>query len=168
MLSEDMLSEDMLSEERLLIDGKLVPASSGRVDDNVNPATEQVIGAADATDEDFDAATAAAGLGPDARAVREEIFGPVLVVQAHDGDEHAIALANDSEYGLSGGVVSTDPERARAVSRRLRTGTVGINGGLWYAPDVPFGGFKQSGIGREFGVVGFEQYTELTSIADPA
>ena len=112
--------------------------------------------------------TVITGLEPGATAVREEIFGPVLVVQEHDGDDHAVALANDSIYGLSGGVVSTDPDRARAVAARLRTGTVGINGGMWYAPDVPFGGYKQSGIGRESGVAGFEEYTEIKSVAEPA
>lgn len=111
--------------------------------------------------------TVITGLAPDAKAVREEIFGPVLVIQAHDGDDHAVELANDSDYGLSGGVVSNDVEHARAVAGRLRTGTIGINGGMWYAPDVPFGGFKQSGMGRESGIEGFEEYTELTSFAEP-
>ncbi|MEY2569766.1 MAG: aldehyde dehydrogenase [Acidimicrobiaceae bacterium] len=111
--------------------------------------------------------TVLTGLGRDAKAVREEIFGPVLCILAHDGDDEAVALANDSMYGLSGGVVSTDLERARAVTRRLRTGTVGINGGQWYAPDVPFGGYKQSGIGRESGVAGFEEYLEIKSVAEP-
>jgi aldehyde dehydrogenase (NAD+) len=110
--------------------------------------------------------TVIAGLGPDARAVREEIFGPVLVVLPHDGDDHAVALANDSIYGLSGGVVGTDMDRARGVASRLRTGTVGINGGLWYGPDVPFGGYKQSGIGRESGVAGFEEYLQIKSVAE--
>jgi aldehyde dehydrogenase (NAD+) len=112
--------------------------------------------------------TVITGLSPDATAVKEEIFGPVLCVLPHDGDEHAVALANDSIYGLSGGVVGADLERARTVARRLRTGTVGINGGLWHAPDVPFGGYKQSGVGRESGVAGFEEYLEVKSVAEPA
>ncbi len=112
--------------------------------------------------------TVIAGLGNDARAAREEIFGPVLVVLAHDGDEDAIAIANDSPYGLSGAVFGADLSRARAVAGRLRTGTVGINGGVWYSPDVPFGGYKQSGIGREMGVPGFEEYLEIKSLAEPA
>jgi aldehyde dehydrogenase (NAD+) len=111
--------------------------------------------------------TVLVGLGPDATAVREEIFGPVLCVLPHDGDDHAVALANDSVYGLSGGVISADVERARRVADRLRTGTVGINGGLWHAPDVPFGGYKQSGVGRESGVAGFEEYLEIKSVAVP-
>ncbi|HET7017075.1 MAG TPA: aldehyde dehydrogenase [Streptosporangiaceae bacterium] len=112
--------------------------------------------------------TVIAGLTNDARAAREEIFGPVLVVLAHDGDDHAVAIANDSPYGLSGAVFGTDRPRARAVAARLRTGTVGINGGVWFSPDVPFGGYKQSGIGREMGVPGFEEYLQIKSVAEPA
>jgi len=108
------------------------------------------------------------GLGQDSAVVRDEIFGPVLVVVAHDGDDDAVALANDSPYGLSGSVWSGDRDRAMAVAGRLRTGTVGVNGGIWYSPDVPFGGYKQSGIGREMGVAGFEEYLETKSIAEPA
>ena len=112
--------------------------------------------------------TVIAGLTNEARAAREEIFGPVLVVLAHDGDADAVAVANDSPYGLSGAVFGTDLERARRVAARLRAGTVGINGGIWYSPDVPFGGYKQSGFGREMGVPGFEEYLQLKSIAEPA
>ena len=77
-------------------------------------------------------------------------------------------IANDSDYGLSGAVYGADVEHAQAVAARLRTGTVGVNGGLWYGADVPFGGFKQSGIGREMGLAGFEEYTEIQSVAVPA
>ena len=108
------------------------------------------------------------GAGRGDAVAREEIFGPVLVVQAHDGDDDAVAVANDSPYGLSGAVFSASPERARAVAARLRTGTVAINGGIWYGPDVPFGGMKQSGIGREMGRAGFEEYTEIKAIAEGA
>jgi aldehyde dehydrogenase (NAD+) len=110
--------------------------------------------------------TVITGLGNGDRAAREEIFGPVLVVLAHDGDEDAIRMANDSPYGLSGAVFGTDLDRARAVTARIRTGTVGINGGVWYSPDVPFGGYKQSGTGREMGVAGFEEYLEIKSVAE--
>ena len=78
------------------------------------------------------------------------------------------AIANDSPYGLSGSVWSGDRDRAMAVAGRLRTGTVGVNGGVWYSPDVPFGGYKQSGIGREMGVAGFEEYLETKVVAEPA
>jgi aldehyde dehydrogenase (NAD+) len=96
---------------------------------------------------------------------REEIFGPVLVIIPHDGDEDAIRIANDSPYGLSGSVWGTDPERIRRVTERVRTGTLGVNGGIWYSADVPFGGYKQSGLGREMGIAGFEEYLETKVIA---
>ncbi|MBA0126929.1 aldehyde dehydrogenase [Haloechinothrix sp. YIM 98757] len=112
--------------------------------------------------------TLISGLGNDARVSREEIFGPVLVVIGHDGDDDAVRIANDSPYGLSGTVHGTDIDRARAVAGRLRTGTVSVNGGLWYSADAPFGGYKQSGIGREMGVAGFEEYLETKLVAEPA
>ncbi|GGO79607.1 aldehyde dehydrogenase [Nonomuraea cavernae] len=109
--------------------------------------------------------TLVAGLAPGSRTATEEIFGPVLVILPHDGDDDAVRLANDSPYGLSGAVHGS-PERARAVARRLRTGTVSVNGGIWYSADMPFGGYKQSGIGREMGVAGFEEYLETKAIAE--
>ena len=109
--------------------------------------------------------TVIAGLDNSARVAREEIFGPVLTVIAHDGDDDAVRIANDSPYGLSGTVFSADPQRAQAVADRLRVGTVNVNGGVWYSADVPFGGYKQSGVGREMGVAGFEEYLELKAIA---
>lgn len=109
--------------------------------------------------------TLVVGLDNSATVAREEIFGPVLTVIPHDGDDDAVAIANDSPYGLSGAVFSADEERALGVAARIRTGTLGINGGVWYAADVPFGGYKQSGIGREMGVAGFEEYLETKSIA---
>ena len=96
---------------------------------------------------------------------REEIFGPVLAVIACDGEEDAIRIANDSDYGLSAGVWSASEDRALAVARRLRTGTVNINGGNFYGADAPFGGYKQSGLGREMGREGFEEYLETKTIA---
>lgn len=109
--------------------------------------------------------TVIAGLDNGARVAREEIFGPVLTVIAHDGDEDAIRIANDSPYGLSGTVFSADPDRAQAAAARLRVGTVNVNGGVWYSADAPFGGYKQSGVGREMGLAGFEEYLELKVIA---
>ncbi len=108
------------------------------------------------------------GVPNSARVAQEEIFGPVLVVIPHDGDDDAIGLANDSAYGLSGSVWSADRDRAIAVANRIRTGTIGVNGGLWFSPDVPFGGYRQSGVGRESGVAGFEEYLEIKSLAEPA
>jgi len=99
---------------------------------------------------------------------QEEIFGPVLVVIPYEDDDDAVRIANDSKYGLSGGVVSASLDRAMAVAGRLRTGTVAVNGGGFYAPDVPFGGFKDSGIGRQNGHAGFDQYLEVKSLAWPA
>jgi len=96
---------------------------------------------------------------------REEIFGPVLVIIPYEDEEDAIRIANDSEYGLSGGVWSADKERAMAVARRIRTGTVQVNGGIYYGADAPFGGYKQSGVGREMGPEGFEEYLETKTIA---
>ncbi len=112
--------------------------------------------------------TLVVGVDNRARVAQEEIFGPVLVVIPHDGDDHAVELANDSAYGLSGSVWSADRDRAVAVGDRIRTGTIGINGGLGFSPDVPVGGYKQSGVGRESGVAGFEEYLETKSIAEPA
>lgn len=109
--------------------------------------------------------TVIAGLDNAARVAREEIFGPVLTVIAHDGDDDAVRIANDSPYGLSGTVFSADPERAAAVAARMRVGTVNVNGGVWYSADAPFGGYKQSGNGREMGLLGFEEYLEAKVIA---
>jgi len=112
--------------------------------------------------------TVVAGLDNTARIAQEEIFGPVLTVIAHDGDDDVVRIANESAYGLSGSVDSGDLDRAKAVARRIRTGTVGVNGGQWFGADAPFGGYKQSGIGREMGVAGFEEYLEIKTIAEPA
>ncbi len=112
--------------------------------------------------------TVVAGLDNSSRLAQEEIFGPVLVVIPHDGDDDAVRIANDSAYGLSGSVDSGSLERARAVAARIRTGTLAVNGGVWFSPDAPFGGYKQSGLGREMGVAGFEEYLETKTIAEPA
>jgi len=112
--------------------------------------------------------TLLAGVTNDMAVAREEIFGPVLVAIAHDGDDDAAAIANDSPYGLSGSVVSGDESRALDVARRIRTGTMSVNGGVWFGCDVPFGGFGASGMGREMGVAGLEEYLEVRSFARPA
>jgi aldehyde dehydrogenase (NAD+) len=108
------------------------------------------------------------GVDPDATVAQEEVFGPVLVVHGYRDDDDAVAIANNSIFGLSGAVFGTDPERATGVARRIRAGTISVNGGMYYGPDAPFGGYKQSGIGREMGVPGLEEYLELKTIARPA
>lgn len=100
----------------------------------------------------------------DMRVAREEIFGPVLVVIPFDDDEDAIAIANDSDYGLAGSVYSTDPRRARQVANRVRTGILSINDIAMLADFTPFGGYKSSGIGREFGEEGLKSYTQVKTI----
>jgi betaine-aldehyde dehydrogenase len=94
---------------------------------------------------------------------QEEIFGPVLSILPYDSEEEAIAIANDSIYGLAGGVWSGDPERAKKVARQIRTGMVDINGGGFNA-QAPFGGYKQSGIGREAGKFGLDEFLETKSL----
>jgi aldehyde dehydrogenase (NAD+) len=112
--------------------------------------------------------TLVTGLGPDATLAQEEVFGPVLVVLPYRDDDDAVAIANNSIFGLSGTVFGVDEERATAVARRIRAGTISVNGGMWYGADAPFGGYKQSGIGREMGVPGLEEYIERKTIAKPA
>jgi aldehyde dehydrogenase (NAD+) len=102
------------------------------------------------------------------RIAQEEIFGPVLVVIPFDDDDDAVRIANDSTYGLSGAVYAGSLDRAMAVARRVRTGTLAVNGGMYYGADVPFGGFRDSGVGRQNGVAGFDQYLEVKSLAWPA
>jgi aldehyde dehydrogenase (NAD+) len=104
-----------------------------------------------------------ADLDNSAAVAREEIFGPVLSVIPYGGDAEAVAIANDSDYGLGGSVWSSDPERATTVANAVQTGTIGING---YLPDPqgPFGGVKASGIGKEFGPEGLAAYQTLKSV----
>lgn len=105
-------------------------------------------------------------VAPQARIAQEEVFGPVLTVFRYRGDDDAVALANDSVYGLGGAIWGTDVDRAVEVARRIRTGQISING---CGPgDAPFGGFKQSGIGREGGVLGLRAYMEPKAIGVPA
>src|SRR5919108_131431 len=95
---------------------------------------------------------------------REEIFGPVLVVIPFDDDDDAVRIANQSTYGLSGMITSGDTDRALALARRIRTGTIGVNGGIWYGADAPFGGYKRSGIGRQCGTTGLEIFIEIKTV----
>jgi aldehyde dehydrogenase (NAD+) len=102
------------------------------------------------------------------RIAQEEIFGPVLVAIPYEDDNDAVRIANDSIYGLSGSIFSGDVGRALRMARRIRSGTMNINGANFFAPDAPFGGYKQSGIGREMGVEGFEEYLQTKTVAIPA
>ncbi len=104
---------------------------------------------------------------PDSTIAQEEIFGPVLSVLKFDGDADAVRIANNSAYGLSGAVTSASLDRAMAVARQIRTGTISVNGGMWFGPDSPFGGYRQSGNGREHGVEGFGEYLETKTIGLP-
>ncbi|KUI34980.1 aldehyde dehydrogenase [Mycobacterium sp. IS-1590] len=96
---------------------------------------------------------------------REEIFGPVLTVIAYADEDEAVAIANDSDYGLAGSVWTTDTERGVAVAERIRTGTFGVNQGYTMDPFAPFGGVKDSGYGRELGREGIDGYTDTKSIS---
>ena len=91
---------------------------------------------------------------------QEEIFGPVLSVIKYNTVEEAVSQANDSQYGLGGGVWSKDKEKAMSVAKKLRAGTVWINEWHLISEKAPFGGYKQSGVGREFGVEGLHEYME--------
>jgi acyl-CoA reductase-like NAD-dependent aldehyde dehydrogenase len=100
---------------------------------------------------------------PDSTIAQEEIFGPVLSIIPYDTEEEAVEIANNTVYGLAGGVWSGDAEHAKQIARRLRTGQVEVNGGA-FNPLAPFGGYKQSGHGRELGKFGLEEYLEVKSL----
>jgi len=112
----------------------------------------------------FYEATLLTDVDPDSEIAQEEVFGPVLAVIAYDGEDDAVSIANNSIFGLSGAVLGGH-DRAVAVARRVRTGTFSINGGNYSNPDSPFGGYKQSGIGREMGVAGLEEFLERKTFA---
>jgi acyl-CoA reductase-like NAD-dependent aldehyde dehydrogenase len=102
-------------------------------------------------------------VAPEMTIAQEEIFGPVLSIQPYKDTEDAVRIANDSVYGLAGGVWSADEERAKRVARRIRTGQVEINGGA-FNPLAPFGGYKQSGHGRELGRFAIEEMLQVKSM----
>jgi aldehyde dehydrogenase (NAD+) len=107
--------------------------------------------------------TVLAGVAPGSAIEQEEVFGPVLAVLPYDTEDEAVAIANGTPYGLSGGVFSGDQERAVRMARRMRTGMVDVNGGR-FNPLAPFGGYKQSGNGRELGEYGLEEFLEVKSL----
>ncbi|MCB0983981.1 MAG: aldehyde dehydrogenase family protein, partial [Ilumatobacter sp.] len=111
--------------------------------------------------------TVVSRLAPDATLAQEEVFGPVLSIIAADDLDHAVRIANDSEYGLSGAVWAADLPSAAAIAARLRTGQVALNGGRFNVL-APFGGFKKSGVGRELGPHGLDEYGELVAMQLPA
>ena len=113
------------------------------------------------------APTLLAGCNPDMHVVKEEAFGPVVVVMSHDGDEHAVELANDSHYGLFSYVYAGNTTRAYDIAQKLESGNVALN---TIAPHMyaPFGGFKMSGVGRDRGRWGLEAYSEVQAINWPS
>ncbi|MGK5443713.1 aldehyde dehydrogenase family protein [Micromonospora sp. URMC 105] len=111
----------------------------------------------------FVAPTVLADVHPDSALAQEEVFGPVLAVLPFGDDDEAVAIANNSRYGLAGAVWSADADRALAVARRLRTGQVDVNGGA-FNPLAPFGGYRQSGLGRELGPYGIDEFCEIKAI----
>jgi len=110
------------------------------------------------------APTVIVGVDNSAAIAQEEVFGPVLIVMPFDDDDEAVRIANQSAYGLAGTVVSRSMERGMSIARRIRTGSFGVNGGMFYGADAPFGGYKNSGVGRQCGIEGFQQYLETKTI----
>lgn len=137
--------------ERGVTGGAALLAGGASLPDGVNPAGYYV------------APTVFGGVDPGSTIAQEEVFGPVLSIITYADEDEAIRIANDSPYGLSGGVWSATDERAEAVARRLRTGQVEINGGTFNI-SAPFGGFKQSGNGRELGRYGLEEFLEYKAM----
>jgi aldehyde dehydrogenase (NAD+) len=111
--------------------------------------------------------TVFADVSPASTIAREEIFGPVAAIIGYEGLEEGIRIANGTVYGLSAAVWGGDPDEALAVARRMRAGTTTVNGTYWHGSDTPFGGMKQSGVGREQGIVGFEEFLEYQVIGHP-
>ena len=109
--------------------------------------------------------TVIVGVDNSAAIAQDEVFGPVLIVMPFDDDDEAVRIANDSAFGLAGAVISRSMERGMNIARRIRTGSFGVNGGMFYGADAPFGGYKSSGIGRQCGIEGFQQYLETKTIA---
>jgi aldehyde dehydrogenase (NAD+) len=118
----------------------------------------------DLADGYFVAPTVVTGVRNDMRIAREEIFGPVLSVIPFRDEEDAVAIANDTEYGLAGGVWTKDLSRAHRVAKRIQAGTVWVNTWLTINPQAPFGGYKGSGLGREGGREGLEVYLQTKNV----
>jgi aldehyde dehydrogenase (NAD+)/betaine-aldehyde dehydrogenase len=152
--------------------GPLVSAAQrdrvrGYIQKGIDEGAKLVTGGADAP-EGLDTGyfvqpTVFSNVTTDMTIAQEEIFGPVLSIMPYDDEADAVRIANDTIYGLAGGVWSGDPERAKRVARQIRTGQVEVNGGSFNAL-APFGGYKQSGHGRELGKFGLEEYLEVKSL----
>jgi aldehyde dehydrogenase (NAD+) len=109
--------------------------------------------------------TVIVGVDNSAAIAQQEVFGPVLIVIPFGDDDEAVRIANDSAYGLAGAVISRSMDRGMNIAHRIRTGSFGVNGGMFYGADAPFGGYKNSGVGRQCGIEGFQQYLETKTIA---
>lgn len=154
---------------------KLGPVVSGAQRDRiveyirtgVSEGARLVAGGADTPDGKetgyFVSPTVFGDVDPDSTIAQEEIFGPVLSIIAYQDEEDALAIANNSRFGLHGAVWSNDKDRAIAFARRVRTGQIDVNGAA-YNPNAPFGGYKQSGVGREMGRLGLDEFLETKSI----
>ena len=112
----------------------------------------------------FVAPTVVVGVDNSAAIAQREVFGPVLIVLPFTDDDDAVRIANDSPFGLAGAVMSRSMERGMNIAHRIRTGSFGVNGGMFYGADAPFGGYKNSGVGRQCGLEGFGQYLETKTI----
>jgi aldehyde dehydrogenase (NAD+) len=139
---------------------------AGMVDRAVAAGAKLVCGGEKIDPGFFYTPTLLTNVDPDSEIAQEEVFGPVLVVLTYEDDDDAVRIANNSAYGLSGAVYGNE-ERALAIARKVRTGTLSVNGGMYFAPDVPFGGYKQSGLGREMGPEGLEEFLQVKTIAKP-
>jgi aldehyde dehydrogenase (NAD+) len=139
----------------------------GFIEQGVSEGATLLTGGAEAPDElptgYYVKPTVFSGVTTDMTIAQQEIFGPVLSIIAYDDEDDAVRIANDSIYGLGGGVWSGDRSHAEAVAKRMRTGQVAINGGS-FNPLAPFGGYKQSGLGREWGPFGMEEYLEVKAL----
>jgi len=153
-----------------LINGRQLERVLGFIDRGREAGAEVVVGgervAGDLAAGNFVAPTIFTAVSNDMEIAQQEIFGPVLSVVTFAEEDEAVRLANDTEYGLGAGVWTEDARRAFRVSKRLRAGTIGVNG-FQVEPHLPFGGFKQSGLGREGGRSAFEAYTELKTVMMP-
>ena len=147
-----------------LISEKQRDKVDGMVKRAVNAGATLVTGGEKVDPGYFYTPTLLADVDPDSEIAQEEVFGPVLVVIGYEDDDDAVRIANNSIYGLSGAVFGSQ-DRAVALARRIRTGTFSINGGNYFSPDSPFGGYKQSGIGREMGAAGLEEFLERKTMA---